>query len=1292
MKIGKRGNAAIIVAVAVVLVVLILFWRFGLTSYVFLRTSEGELPICGQDYTQGMISYWQAENNATDSYNINHGTLTNGATFAEGKVGQAFSLDGIDDYINVNDADNLEGMSELTMMAWVKLDGYGEGQATIMGKSYTIYEMMIGSANYKFGAYINGAAPGAIDAEIPLGNWTHLTVTYDGSYVEYYINGQLNTSIEHASGSIGGNDQPFMIGARSDGSAGFFFNGSIDEVAIFNRNLNETEIQQIYQNGLDNESYCEPPPPLECGYVNSDLTLRYNLNSSGTCFIINASNIVLDCAGYSINYSASSASYAINNTGGFDNVTIKNCIIKKTNSGIQLAHAIYYESASEGKIINNSLILSGNYSEGIILKSSSNNNIISNNNISAPGTGNVGIRIWTGGLNNTITGNNIISNIGIFVYENSDFNNLNNNNITASQNGIRFSRSSNNTANSNNITTTGSSGHAVYLALNSSHNNLISNEIMASGSDAYAIYLVSNSINNNISYNNLYSAQSYYLYNDQSENATAERNWWETISCPTIDARIYDYGDNAAKGAADYEPLLDAAWPAGSPMNCDFQSPTWSNNKTNAISDVTKKGDIVYFNVTLSDNHRGGWQTFIFDSGLPVEWVTNTQAEFDQGSYVNTSSSGNGVVLLVGTNKTGTYTSAVKDAGSSTAWHNISWEKPQLTSYLDNIGDSFVDEGAAPFNQGDWNTLWVHNHGSNQDKRTLIKFNLTSIPDNATISSGFLYLYVYERNDLNSLIASHLITNDSWIETGFPEGVSWNNMPNFGTNISDNQIATEAGTWTSWNVTRFVDSEYGGDKILSIGLKTNETGSESINFFYSRDEVNASIRPYLEINYIVEGQNLTFQVRSCSQANCSDGSWIGPDNTSSSFFTDNSFNNLGLTNLSDARYFQYKAYFTGADGVSPELWNVTIGYAHGFVEDSAEQWPYAQQELQETRTIDVECQPVRWKWWFDDASGNANETDTWEITAFCGPAITIISPSQGTTLPSGTTSATINISTDENAECRYSTSSTFNFADGTAFTDTGGLSHTFAKSTANGQTYNLYYKCNDTAGNINPTATQHSFSVASPAAAAPGGGGGGVAVITPVPAAPPAPVVKVTEINLETFTEWTAGEQTSVIIEENTQINFQIKTETAIENHSATLTDINQAAGTVTLVISSEPITVVLHVGETKEVDVNGDGTADILIIFKGFVDGKADIVFKSIAPVPVAKPEEIAEEKPLPKLGPEEIIRMVIFFATIIVYIAAVIAIINAIRIRKEKIKLKESKEKVRIKRASKKSGKKKK
>ncbi len=72
--------------------------------------------------------------------------------------------------------------------------------------------------------------------------------------------------------------------------------------------------------------------------------------------------------------------------------------------------------------------------------------------------------------------------------------------------------------------------------------------------------------------------------------------------------------------------------------------------------------------------------------------------------------------------------------------------------------------------------------------------------------------------------------------------------------------------------------------------------------------------------------NLTFQVRSCNNSLCSGESFVGPDGTSSTYFTNSSYN---LLNESDNQYFQYRAFFTTEDqNYSQMLFNVSIGYTY----------------------------------------------------------------------------------------------------------------------------------------------------------------------------------------------------------------------------------------------------------------------------------------------------------------------------------------------------------------------------
>src|SRR5204862_3772869 len=68
-----------------------------------------------------LVSWWRAENNAADFTGSNNGILQNGTTFATGMVGQAFNLDGNDDFVDVPDSASLDAISSaITVEAWIK--------------------------------------------------------------------------------------------------------------------------------------------------------------------------------------------------------------------------------------------------------------------------------------------------------------------------------------------------------------------------------------------------------------------------------------------------------------------------------------------------------------------------------------------------------------------------------------------------------------------------------------------------------------------------------------------------------------------------------------------------------------------------------------------------------------------------------------------------------------------------------------------------------------------------------------------------------------------------------------------------------------------------------------------------------------------------------------------------------------------------------------------------------------------------------------------------------------------
>ena len=120
-----------------------------------------------------------------------------------------------------------------------------------------------------------------------------------------------------------------------------------------------------------------------CGRVSSSLTLTNNVTNASTCFTINASNLILDCVGYTITYGETASGYGINNSGGYDNITVKNCIITKGSATGSANYGVYLSNSTvNSTILNNTIFTNGTANNYGIFLSSSGDNILHSNNIS----------------------------------------------------------------------------------------------------------------------------------------------------------------------------------------------------------------------------------------------------------------------------------------------------------------------------------------------------------------------------------------------------------------------------------------------------------------------------------------------------------------------------------------------------------------------------------------------------------------------------------------------------------------------------------------------------------------------------------------------------------------------------------------------------------------------------------------------------------------------------------------------------------------------------------------------
>ncbi len=121
-----------------------------------------------------------------------------------------------------------------------------------------------------------------------------------------------------------------------------------------------------------------------CGTLDSPNTiyvLTQNVSSSGTCMNITASNVTLNCQGFTINFSNSNSGAGVYSNS--TNTTVKNCVIIQGSEQEDSYGIEFSISANKGTIDNNSITTNGTSSYGIYLNGADNNTITNTNTTSA---------------------------------------------------------------------------------------------------------------------------------------------------------------------------------------------------------------------------------------------------------------------------------------------------------------------------------------------------------------------------------------------------------------------------------------------------------------------------------------------------------------------------------------------------------------------------------------------------------------------------------------------------------------------------------------------------------------------------------------------------------------------------------------------------------------------------------------------------------------------------------------------------------------------------------------------
>ncbi|MHA1873110.1 MAG: LamG-like jellyroll fold domain-containing protein, partial [Candidatus Heimdallarchaeaceae archaeon] len=315
----------------------------------------------------------------------NNGTLSNGnvgtpPTWTSNcRIGGCYNFDGTYNsghYIEVPDDPSLRISGNITLEAWVKIDNVDTNEQGIISKpDYNlIYD---GNSGQVFRLELRGLTDIQVyGTTVPSENtWYHVAGTYNGTHLCIYVNG-VQEKCDPSSGNINTGTSNLRIGNHYNE---YYFNGSIDEVRIYNFSLTP---QQIYQRYLDtkdghtnnativsqetnpgDEWICEVTPNdahddgipknssmlkitaniLSCQELdtpNTEYLLQTDISNSnaGVCFNVTAHNITLNCQNHVVEGNSSiETNYGVY-AESVNNITIKNCEFRGWRVGVVFNH------------------------------------------------------------------------------------------------------------------------------------------------------------------------------------------------------------------------------------------------------------------------------------------------------------------------------------------------------------------------------------------------------------------------------------------------------------------------------------------------------------------------------------------------------------------------------------------------------------------------------------------------------------------------------------------------------------------------------------------------------------------------------------------------------------------------------------------------------------------------------------------------------------------------------------------------------------------------------------------
>ncbi|NCC70530.1 LamG domain-containing protein [bacterium] len=183
--------------------------------------------------------------------------MISSVAIGDGYYNKGIVVQGNNDGLDLGTGFDFSGTNSFTLSVWVKQNGNSATHSSLVSKynrdTASPKEMSLYIYSTGEVVFLRECIPYNFETNYILLNdqWVHLTITYNGSVRTFYLNGLFNNSESHSCSVT-----PRPTGITTIGTfkrnVGYSesFNGTIDEVKIWNRSLSAEEVKLNYLSNL----------------------------------------------------------------------------------------------------------------------------------------------------------------------------------------------------------------------------------------------------------------------------------------------------------------------------------------------------------------------------------------------------------------------------------------------------------------------------------------------------------------------------------------------------------------------------------------------------------------------------------------------------------------------------------------------------------------------------------------------------------------------------------------------------------------------------------------------------------------------------------------------------------------------------------------------------------------------------------------------------------------------------------------------------------------------------------